>query len=63
MVMKPVNESSSSSTPTAQDFEKSVEATAEIQALITQGIESGDAKLFDKAAFLSRMKTRHDGAR
>ncbi len=59
--MKPANESSSM--PTAQDIEKSVEATAELQAWITQGIESGAAQLFDNAAFLSRMKTRHDGAR
>jgi antitoxin ParD1/3/4 len=35
---------------------------AEIQALITQGIESGEATPFDKAAFLARMQKQHDGA-
>jgi Arc/MetJ-type ribon-helix-helix transcriptional regulator len=55
--MKPVNEASSK--PTTQEIEKSVESTAELQALILQGLESGDAKLFDKTAFLSRMKTRN----
>jgi hypothetical protein len=63
MVMKPVNESSSSSTPAAKDIEKSVEATAEIQALITQGIESGTPTIFDKGAFLARMKQQYDYAR
>jgi antitoxin ParD1/3/4 len=38
------------------------EAIAEIQALITRGIESGEPKPFDKAAFLARMKRQYDGA-
>lgn len=33
---------------------------AEIQALITQGIESGTATPFDKAAFLARMRQQVD---
>lgn len=39
------------------------EGIAELQALITQGIESGNAKSFDKAAFLTRMKQQHDGSK
>jgi hypothetical protein len=31
--------------------------------LITQGIDSGAAQTFDKAAFLARMKQRHDGSK
>jgi hypothetical protein len=59
MVMKPANESSSK--PTAQDIEKSAGDIAELQALIVHGLESGAAQLFDKAAFLTRMKTRNGG--
>ncbi|OYU72703.1 MAG: hypothetical protein CFE32_22980 [Alphaproteobacteria bacterium PA3] len=39
------------------------EGIAELQALITQGIESGAAQNFDKAAFLARMKQQHDGSK
>jgi hypothetical protein len=56
--MKPVNDSSAK--PAAKDFENSAGDIAELQALITQGIESGAAQPFDQAAFLSRMKTRND---
>lgn len=35
------------------------QAIAELQALITQGIESGQPGLFDEKAFLSRMRERH----
>ena len=59
--MKPVNDSSSK--PAAKDIEKSAEATAELQALIAQGIDSGAAQTFDKAAFLARMKQQHDGSK
>ena len=52
--MKAVNESSSK--PTEQDIEMSVEGIAEIQALITQGVDSGTPKIFDKGSFLARMK-------
>ena len=38
------------------------EALAEIQALITQGIESGTPKRFDKVAFLARMQSDYDKA-
>lgn len=38
------------------------EGIAEIQALINQGIESGQAKPFDKAAFLERMQRQYDKA-
>ena len=38
------------------------QVTAEIQSLITQGIDSGPAKPFDKAAFLARMQRQYDGA-
>ena len=34
---------------------------AEIQAIITQGIESGVAKPFNKEAFLARMQLQYDG--
>jgi hypothetical protein len=60
MVMKPMNESSS--TPAAQDIEMSVEGIAEIQALITQGVDSGTPTIFDKGAFLARIKLQHDRA-
>jgi antitoxin ParD1/3/4 len=36
------------------------QSIAEIQALITRGIESGAPKPFDKAAFLARMQSNHD---
>ena len=36
------------------------EGLAELQALITQGINSGEPVAFDKAAFLARMKQQHD---
>ena len=39
------------------------EGIAELQALITQGIESGALQNFDKAAFLARMKQQHDGSK
>jgi len=39
------------------------ESIAELQALITQGIDSGAAQTFDKAAFLARMKQQHDGSK
>lgn len=38
------------------------EGIAELQALITQGIDSGAAQSFDKSAFLARMKQQHDGS-
>jgi antitoxin ParD1/3/4 len=38
------------------------QSIAELQALITQGIESGAAQPFDKEAFLTRVKRQHDGA-
>lgn len=59
--MKPVNDSSAK--PAAKDLENSVEDIAELQALISQGIESGAAQAFDKAAFLARMKQQHDGSK
>lgn len=37
------------------------EGIAEIQALITQGIDSGKPTIFDKGAFLALMKQQHDG--
>lgn len=40
-----------------------MEGIAELQALITQGIESGALQNFDKAAFLARMKQQHDGSK
>jgi hypothetical protein len=61
MIMKPVNESSSK--PTEQDIEMSVEGIAAIQALITQGIESGAPTIFDKGVFWARMTQQHDRAR
>lgn len=39
------------------------EGIAELQALITQGIDSGAAQTFDKAAFFARMKQQHDGSK
>jgi hypothetical protein len=59
-VMKPVNESSSK--PAAQDIEMNVEGIANIQALITQGVDSGTPTIFDKGAFLARMKFQYDRA-
>lgn len=34
-------------------------ALAEIQALVTEGIESGPAAEFDRAAFFKRMREKH----
>ncbi|MCZ8207154.1 MAG: type II toxin-antitoxin system ParD family antitoxin [Aquidulcibacter sp.] len=39
------------------------EGIAELQALITQGLDSGAAQTFDKTAFLARMKQQHDGSK
>jgi antitoxin ParD1/3/4 len=39
-----------------------IEAVAEIQALIDQGLASGAPVPFDKAAFLQRMRHEHDRA-
>jgi antitoxin ParD1/3/4 len=39
------------------------ESINEIQALVTQGIESGPAQLFDKAVFLTRVKQQNDGTK
>jgi hypothetical protein len=60
IVMKLVNDSSSK--PAAKDIEKRVEGIAEIQTLITQGVDSGMPTIFDKGAFLARMKFQHDRA-
>ncbi len=38
------------------------ESIAEIQAMITQGVESGVPEPFDKAAFLARVRQNYDKA-
>lgn len=38
------------------------DAIANMQTLITQGIESGEAGPFDKVAFFARMKRQYDEA-
>lgn len=37
------------------------QAIAELQQLITEGIESGEPEEFDFAAFLKRKREEHDG--